>query len=341
MTNPVVLNDMQPIVLDDIVVHDSFPSPGEVINSHDAQIDFGDMVYHDHSPEEFSVELISDEPHLSVEMPSDEYDLPEGSDLVVTHNGEPIAAIDFGDLPGAPAGTKDPEPEPEEDEIVVEEADSKKSSDEKENKKDDKWDWKSKGFGQFKIWIKDRFESVPRHTGYDTAGLERAQAYLEKLHGEVSRAMRSDIDGELDAEFIADIHNKIDEGVEKLQNRLEKVKSSKSKNKKKADDSNQYLVKEAQKVFGVQNGTVVAVPLFIATLARTLVNGSVSSGKDIEHSYKQLVKKHKLTDREKIELIQLVQDMGFPMIRDRSLLPEDGFDPESTENFDYSANYQA
>ena len=67
----------------------------------------------------------------------------------------------------------------------------------------------------------------------------------------------------------------------------------------------------------------------------------ISNGRDIEDSYQKLVKKYKLTDRERLELIQLLQDMGLPMIRDRALLPEDDFDPRSSDNFDFGSNYQA
>jgi hypothetical protein len=219
---------------------------------------------------------------------------------------------------------------------------SKESSKENSNKKEDKWDWKSKGFGQFTLWVKDRFESVPSHSGYSEAGIERAQAYLEKLYSEISKAMRTDIDGELDSDSIVKMHEMIEEGIEKLQDRLGKIKDSKkSKRKKKSEEESSQLVKEAQKIFGIQNGVVITVPLFISALARTLVNGMVSSGKDIEHSYAELVKKYKLSDREKIELIQLLQDMGLPMIKDRAILPEEGFSPESTDNFDYAANYKA
>jgi hypothetical protein len=353
MPNVNILDDsMQPVTLSEIVVHDSEdnvpPSYQEVMEAHhpemhhmhdEPHIDFG-------GPVQFSVEVVDPESDLSVDLPSEEDHLPEDVDVVIEQDGEPVLGIDLGDLPGAPSNT--PDPETEEEDLVVEESDSKDSESGDSNeakdskKKEDKWDWKSKGFGHFTFWVKDRFEDVPKHSGYDISGLERAHAYLEKLHSEISRAMRSDIDGDLEAELIADIHEKIEQGIEKLEERIEKVKASKSsKRKKKADESSEGLVKEAQKIFGVQNGVVITVPLFISTLARTLVNGMVSAGKDIEHSYSLLVKKYDLTDREKIELIQLLQDMGLPMIKDRSVLPEEGFKPESTENFDYSANYKA
>jgi hypothetical protein len=347
MPNPIMLDTFslsQPIMLDDIVVHDSEdhpPSLHQVMHEREeSPIDFG-------APTEYSVEVIDPESNLSVDVPHEEDYLPEGVDVVVEKDGDPILGIDLGDLPGAPPGTT--HPEPEEEDLVVEEKeedseekDSKESSKENSNKKEDKWDWKSKGFGQFTLWVKDRFESVPSHSGYSEAGIERAQAYLEKLYSEISKAMRTDIDGELDSDSIVKMHEMIEEGIEKLQDRLGKIKDSKkSKRKKKSEEESSQLVKEAQKIFGIQNGVVITVPLFISALARTLVNGMVSSGKDIEHSYAELVKKYKLSDREKIELIQLLQDMGLPMIKDRAILPEEGFSPESTDNFDYAANYKA
>jgi ElaB/YqjD/DUF883 family membrane-anchored ribosome-binding protein len=352
MPNLNFLNNSVPMILDtnDIVVYDDLPSSHEVIEAHDPDhVDFGGDHVHlgedfHHPSEEIAVTVTDAAPNdFSVDIPSEDDDVPEGVDVVVEKDGEPVLGIDLGDLPGAPSGTKDPDVKEEEEELVVEESDQDSNdAQDKSKKKDDKWDWKSKGFGQFTVWIKDRFDAVPKHSGYDEAGLERAHAYLERLHGEISKAMRADIDGELEADIIASIHEKIEQGLEKLEDRLGKVKDSKSKKrKKKADSDSDIMVKEAQKVFGIQNGVVITVPLFISALARTLVNGMVSAGKDIEDSYKKLVKKYDLTDREKIELIQLLQDMGLPMIKDRSILPEEGFNPESTENFDYSANYKA
>lgn len=343
-------------ILQDIVVHDSLPSPMEVIQSHDG-IDFGVDAFQPHihvqdemqpeadMPEEIVVELHGDDSEdLSLGIPEEGDHVPEGADVVVLENDEPVLAIDLGDLPGAPPGTEDPKMEVEEDVDSEKSSESseKKSSDSndaKDTAKKDNWDWKSKGFGNFTVWVRDRFQSVPKHSGYSEAGLDRAKAYLERLHGEISKAMRSDIDGELDSDTIAKIHEQIEEGIERLEGRLEKVKGGKKK--KRAEDEQSGLVKEAQKVFGIKSGVVITVPLFISTLARVLVNGAVSAGKDIEHSYELMVKKYKLTDREKIELIQIVQDMGFPTIRDRSLLPDEVLDPESTDNLDYSANYKA
>lgn len=336
MPNEIVIDENNlnepDILLGDIVVHDGPPSKEEVIEAHD------------HDPENH---VHGDEIVLTIGGDEENSKIPPGADVVITDGCEPIVAIDFiGDLPGAPHS---PDPHDEEDEDEEDEdaendgEDSSDAKDSKTSKPQDKWDWKPLGLENFVVWVKDRFSDIPSHSGYDHSGIERAVSYLEKLHKEVSGAMRSDVNGVLDANEIADVHQKIEEGIEKLIERAEKIKRSKRKTKKSSADESQedLIVKEAQKVFGVQNGVVITVPIFISSLARALVNGTVSAGHDLEHSYDVVVKKWKLTDREKMELIQLLQDMGMPMIRDRSLLPEDGLDPSSSDNIDFSSNYQA
>lgn len=238
-----------------------------------------------------------------------------------------------GDLPGAPDS---PEPiiEVEEDD---EDSDSKSDdkNDVRKKKKESKWDWESRGPEGFVDWIKERFDDVPKHSGKDTAGVERAIAYLDRLDSEISKAMRSDLDGSLDSSKVATIRERIEDGLDKLEARLEKLSK---KNKKKAD-AEHPLVKEAQKITGVK-GVVITVSLFISTLARICVNGSVSAGHDINTMYQKLVKKYKLDDREQLELVQVLLDLGYPLNIDRGLIGEE-IDVTSVDNYDWMANYSA
>lgn len=255
------------------------------------------------------------------------------------------------ELPGAPVGTKDPEPV-----LEVAEEDPKVDENDAGGKKNDKWDWTSKGADGFLAWIKEKLDSVPKHSGYDSAGLERACAYLEKLDKEISRAMRLDLDGELDANKIEDIRAKIDDGVARLQGRLGKVEQAKkSKRKKKSEDittglvaegsegvlgEEAGLVKEAQKIWGV-HGLVIVAPAFISRLARTMVNGMVSAGHDLEDMQSKLAKKWKLSDREQMELIEVLESMGYATKRDRGLELNEEFDASSSDNYDFAANYRS
>ncbi len=256
------------------------------------------------------------------------------SPLEVNEPGEISIVID--DLPGAPRGTSDPEPLLE----VVEEEDKKEDENEAKSKKPEKWDWSSKGSEGFISWVKERIDNIPKHSGYDTAGLERAVSYLDKLDSEISKAMRLDVDGELDANKVEEVRAQIENGISKLHDRLDKVKQSKKKSKrKKSAESDSSLVKEGQKITGVQ-GVFVTVPLLISRIARVCINGTISAGHDLEDLYSRQVKKYKLNDREQAEVQQLLFDMGYPIRQDRGYMSDEEVDLASSDNFDWAANYK-
>lgn len=273
---------------------------------------------------------------LEVEDVHPEY--PEEVEHVEVHD-EPVELEIVMELPGAPPGTKDPEPVLEVSEDDTE--DKNKASDEDSAKaaKNEKWNWSKHGPTGFIAWVKERCDDVPKHSGYDTAGLERAIAYLERLDSEVSKAMRLDIDGELDANQIEKVRAIIDNGVERLHDRLDKVKTSKKKSRKKKAEFQDGLVKEAQKITGVQ-GVFVTVPLLISRIARVCINGMVSAGHDIEDLYERQVKFYKLNDREQAEVMQLLADMGYAVKQDRGFMPDQDLHVEDSDNMDWAANFQ-
>lgn len=243
--------------------------------------------------------------------------------------------IEIGELPGV----EGLDPELEEKLEVVEEPEELKADDDKKSKVPAKWDWQSKGSHGFVAWIKERLDDVPKHSGYDSAGIERAISYMEKLDTEISKAMRLDLDGELDSNKIEEVRSAIDDGVERLRERLSKI-NRKGKKKKKADfESSDEIVKEAQKASKI-SGTVVTVPLLISGIVRTCINGAISSGHDLENAFSELAKKYKLTDREKFECYQLMDDMGYAGIRrDRGFLGDEDVNPTSSDNFDWNGNF--
>jgi len=256
-----------------------------------------------------------------------------------------VVNIFVSDLPGAPSGTEDPEIE------VIDSEENKKDdkkdeddiNDARKSKKKEKWDWESKGATGFIVWVKERVSDVPKHSGYDSAGLERAMSYLEKLDAEISKAMRLDVDGELDADKIESVRSQIEDGISRLTDRLDKVKEKKkTKRKKKAEeDSGSVLIKEGQKITGVQ-GVYVTVPLLISGIARVCINGAVSAGHDISKVYHEQAEKYKLSAREKSEVKWLLYDMGYPIRGDRGFMYDDDVevDTTSSDNFDYMANYK-
>ena len=228
-----------------------------------------------------------------------------------------------------------------EDELKEKESQEKDADDSSsKSKKSEKCDWESKGSKGFLAWVKQRIDDVPKHSGYDTAGLERAVSYFEKLDNEISKAMRLDLEGELDANQIEHVRTQIEKGLDMLNDRIEKVKESKKgkkKGKKRASEETNSLVKEAQKITGVQ-GIYVTVPLLISRIARVCVNGMVSGGHDIEDLYARQVKKYKLSEREQAETMQLLSDMGYALRQDRGFMPDDDLTVE--EGMDWNQNFK-
>ncbi len=285
-------------------------------------------------------EMIPDGEDLSIEEGegSDETanDLKEGELELMSEPESPVSMVIFDtDLPGAPHGTSHPVIE------VSEEDESKEKT--KKEKEASIWDWESKGHDGFLEWVKERAKTVPSHRGYDSAGLERAHSYLGKLDDEISKAMRNDLDGKLDANHIESIREQIQKGVHALEERLEMVskwKKNLSNWKNKKADYEPEMVKNAQKISGVK-GVMVTVPLLISRIARVCINGHVSSGHSLKELYARQVKEYDLSKREQAEVKQLLADMGLPMWEDRGFLPDSDVDLESTDNMDFGAKYKS
>jgi hypothetical protein len=283
---------------------------------------------------------------------------------------EPAVSVDIyiNDIPGAPPGTTPPVPTPIE---VIDEP--KKDSDEndvRKPKKNEKWDWESKGAAGFIDWVKDKINTVPKHSGYDSAGIERAIAYLERLDNEISKAMRLDIDEELDASKIEHVRSQIEHGIELLDTRLSTVRDTKKKKKtKKADeeidmiklaseikeddmfwfqrfcwsnDSIESFVKEGfvkEASTPIVNGITATVPLILLRIARVCINSTVSNGRDIEDTFKKQAEIYKLNLRERAELMELIADMGYYMRQDRGISPDDETDITVTDNPEWGQQF--
>jgi hypothetical protein len=280
------------------------------------------------------------------EMPAslEEHNNPEGNHehnhghehpMEVAEPGEVSIVIE--DIPGA-HGSKDPEPELEvhEEPLKVED-----QNDAGKPKKDPKWDWEAHGPTGFIAWVKSRCDDVPKHSGQDTAGLERAMAYLDKLDGEISRAMRMDLDGELDANQIEKTRAMIDDGIARLHDRLDKVKKVKKtkRTKKKSELEHFQIIKEAQKIMGV-DGVMVVADLLTARVAKVCVNSMVSAGHDINDVYANQVELYSLNKREQACVRELLECMGYALREDRGHLPDEDYDFASSDNDDFAANYK-
>jgi len=272
-----------------------------------------------------------EEDFIFVEGDDDDEDVDSAEALVEIESNDPeeiMFSLPF--MPGSSFSEDEIEPELDVDE-----------DEEVEVTEKDIWDWKSGGLSKFLEWLHNMMNSVPSHTGKEISGIERAISFLSALDKAISQAVRSDIKNELNIAKIEEARKIIHDGIDRLEDRLESLMAGRKKKKnKKASDEDAGIVKEAQKISGVK-GIVVTVPLLISRVARVCINGHVSAGHDIEKLFEDQVKKYDLSNREQAETLQLLEDMGYPVRRDRSKLVDEHIDTTSTDNGDWAANYHA
>lgn len=212
-------------------------------------------------------------------------------------------------------------------------------SDEEIEVSDDPWKWDVAGFLQ---WLQSKMQGIPKHSGRDSAGLERAMAFLEQLDREISRAVRSDLNNEIAIDAVEKARDEINKGLERLQDRLDKVNTTKypkrKGNKKKKADAANNIVKEGSKA-AYYGAITVTVPILISGIARACVNSMVSAGKDIEDEFQKLAKQYDLDNREEFMLYQTLSDMGYHVRRPRGSALNEEVDRSSTENTGWGADY--
>lgn len=127
--------------------------------------------------------------------------------------------------------------------------------------------------------------------------LRRTQSYLKKIQAELINGVEQDADyAELSEDQIKLIDG-IEEGLEETITQI-------------ASYLNNRMEKKA--AFKATKFTYVVTP-FLFGIARVMINGKVSQGKKIEELYETLNEKFKLSDREKLELLFLLSDMGYPI----------------------------
>lgn len=288
-----------------------FNENNDLIDNLEVEEDSGDILLADDEPEELDSEEIDGEIMLQVD------------------DEEPITKEFQFTLPAVP-GSESQEDIPE---LEVEEPEEDIKVEE-----ENRWGWRLENFMN---WLSGMMVGIPKHSGYEVVGIDRANSYLTRLKKEIYRAAQMDVDEVLDISVLEKAIDEIENGIERLEERRERILSNKNKGKKKKAYEEDGLVKEAQKAAGVQGRIVITVPLLISTIARVCINGFVSGGHDLETMYKKQVEEYNLTKREQAELLQLLTDMNFPIRRDRGIAPGESIDVSSSDNYDWSAQYYA
>lgn len=93
---------------------------------------------------------------------------------------------------------------------------------------------KDKAHGKFLGWLRQQLENLPRHSGRTTVGCERVIARLKKLNAELSRALHSDENNEIDEEEAERLRDLMLSYIDRLQDACDKMLAGK-KSRKTAD----------------------------------------------------------------------------------------------------------
>lgn len=261
---------------------------------------------------------------------------PSKEDVIEMHQPEEGVEISFK-LPPLPGSDADIPIEVSTDDEIEAEHKGKDKNDLAEGTElevKDPSDYRSYKPSDLAQWAHYMFSRIPRHSGRESTGIERCISYLKKFDGDLSRAIASDYKGEADIGQLETARRELYDGIDRLEEALEKMKSS----RKKKAVIDPEMIKEGQKATHV-GGIIVTVPIFISRLARICINGQVSAGHDIEDLFGRLVKKHSLGEQQQAELMQLLSDMGYPLRRDRGFNTNELIDETSSDNYDWAANY--
>lgn len=265
---------------------------------------------------------------FSPENPAEENALKDGGEV----SGDLLVALEDGDLKKEFSFTLPPVPGADDQTEIEEPTDIDVDEEEDIKVESDPWDWKLENYME---WLHNKMNNPPKHSGKTIIGLEKVISYFKRLLDTASKASRIDYDDILDSDQLELARDEMLKAIKRCEERIDKIENNKRPKKKKADsDDDGEIIKTARAAQYQIN-----VSMFISHIARTLINGYVSAGHDLENSFIKLDKEYEFSKREKAEVLQLLADMGFPIRRDRGIPMGTEIDQTSPNNIDWMANY--
>ncbi len=157
--------------------------------------------------------------------------------------------------------------------------------------------------------------------------MERAYNQWLELDKNVSKALRSDYESKLDVPSIDKQRALIQSNIDQLQYLLNGVKNMKKRSKSEGGE----MVKEANTP--KHTGLQTIMSLFESAIVRSLINGVVSGGRNMEELFEIAKEKYDITDREELAIFQAITDLGYPTFKDRLRIGDKDQDVSDSENF--------
>jgi hypothetical protein len=190
---------------------------------------------------------------------------------------------------------------------------------------------------QFVQFLDEQMAKIPtiQHAQGNLSKMENSMARWKKLNNFCSEAMRNDFDGLLDFEDIDKKRQQIEYNMDTLQDAIDSLhhmkKTRRNQRRRRADDDQDgTMTKEATAPHF--SGFQMVITPFQRAIVGAMINGKVSGGRNIDEMWKAAKEKYKMDDREELEILQILADMGYPEFKDRLRVGEDE-DPSREDGF--------
>ena len=220
---------------------------------------------------------------------------------------------------------------------------------EEKDEKEEEKDWmKTNNPEHFIVFLQSEMNRFPKPaevTG-NVSKIEHSLGQWKRLNNYISKALREDYKGILDVAIIDRTRNIIESYIDQLEQMLEFVQDAKRQRKKmrrrRAENEEENITKEATAPHF--RGFQMLITPFQRAIAGALINGVVSGGKNMEELWKVAKEKYELNDRDELEIMQIVADMGYPEFKDRlkvGINIDDKTDSEEESDGEWQKQYYA
>jgi hypothetical protein len=195
--------------------------------------------------------------------------------------------------------------------------------------------------------------------------VERSLGQYKKLDSYISKALRSDWSSDISVNDVDKMRQQIERHIEELERMLaahHEMKNRRKQVRRRASDNSSCedcgapmyedsgvkmcvacqekgLKKEATTPHFL--GMQYQMSAFERAIVGTLINGVVSGGRDIEELFKKFEKKYDINAREKLAIIQILADMGYPVFKDRARIDENEDPTDEKEPREWQTQYYA
>jgi len=166
-----------------------------------------------------------------------------------------------------------------------------------------------KDTSSFLTYLKKSLAAVPPIAEGSHNAVKRAITYYDGLLSEIEEAVQRDANyADLSNVQIAEL-DVIDDSIIVARNQLVDRLEKTSENVKRQGLAKKDLAKEAS----TPANLVYTVDPFLKAISMICINAKISNGKNIEEVFQELVEEYKIDKRERLAVLQILKDSGYPV----------------------------